>query len=324
MNNICQDTAQKENQETRPDLSVRIGSLCLRNPVMPASGTFGYGREYASLIDLHRLGAIVTKGLSLRPKMGNPTPRIAETTAGMLNAVGLQNVGVDAFIRDKLPFLRTIETPLIVNFFGNTLDEYGEVAARLSDLEEVAAVEVNISCPNVKQGGIVFGTDPRAAATVVELVRGRIAKPLIVKLTPNITDITVVAKAVEEAGADAISCINTLTGMSIDIRTRKPRLANITGGLSGPAIMPVALRMVWQTVRAVKIPVIGIGGICSAEDALQFIMAGATAIQVGSANFADPGTMIRIVDGLADFCREQKVSALRDLVGCLEAPDRGW
>ena len=220
MNNICQDTAQKENQETRPDLSVRIGSLCLRNPVMPASGTFGYGREYASLIDLHRLGAIVTKGLSLRPKMGNPTPRIAETTAGMLNAVGLQNVGVDAFIRDKLPFLRTIETPLIVNFFGNTLDEYGEVAARLSDLEEVAAVEVNISCPNVKQGGIVFGTDPRAAATVVELVRGRIAKPLIVKLTPNITDITVVAKAVEEAGADAISCINTLTGMSIDIRTR--------------------------------------------------------------------------------------------------------
>ncbi len=324
MNNICQDTAQKGNLDAHPDLSVRIGSLCLRNPVMPASGTFGYGREYAALIDLHRLGAIVTKGLSLRPKMGNPTPRIAETTAGMLNAVGLQNVGVDAFIRDKLPFLRTIETPLIVNFFGNTLDEYGEVAARLSDLDEVAAVEVNISCPNVRQGGIVFGTDPRAAATVVNLVRSRIAKPLIVKLTPNITDITVVAKAVEEAGADAISCINTLTGMSIDIHTRKPRLANITGGLSGPAIMPVALRMVWQTVRAVKIPVIGIGGICSAEDALQFIMAGATAIQVGSANFADPGAMIRIVDGLAAFCREQKVFALRDLVGCLEAPDRGW
>jgi dihydroorotate dehydrogenase (NAD+) catalytic subunit len=324
MNNICQDTAQKGNLDAHPDLSVRIGSLCLRNPVMPASGTFGYGREYAALIDLDRLGAIVTKGLSLRPKMGNPTPRIAETTAGMLNAVGLQNVGVDAFIRDKLPFLRTIETPVIVNFFGNTLEEYGEVAARLSDLEEVAAVEVNISCPNVRQGGIVFGTDPRAAATVVKLVRGRIAKPLIVKLTPNITDITVVAKAVEEAGADAISCINTLTGMSIDIRTRKPRLANITGGLSGPAIMPVALRMVWQTVRAVKIPVIGIGGICSAEDALQFIMAGATAIQVGSANFADPGAMIRIVDGLADFCREQKVFALRDLVGCFEAPDRGW
>jgi len=317
----AQDSSAKQagqgNSAGKPDLSVSIGGLKLRNPVMPASGTFGYGKEYARLIDLERIGAIVTKGLSLRPKAGNPTPRIAETVGGMLNAVGLQNVGVDAFIRDKLPFLKGIDTPVIVNFFGNTLEEYGEVAARLADLPGVAAVEVNISCPNVKQGGIVFGTDPQAAHGVVSLVRRRIAKTLIVKLTPNITDITVIARAVEDAGADAVSCINTLTGMSIDIHSRRPRLANITGGLSGPAIMPVALRMVYQVARQVKIPVIGIGGICNIEDALQFIIAGATALQVGSANFVAPGAMISIVDGLERFCRGQGLASLGPLVGSL-------
>ena len=304
-------------EEKAPDLSVTIGDLELRNPVMPASGTFGYGREYARLIDLERIGAIVTKGLSLRPKAGNPTPRIAETVGGMLNAVGLQNVGVDAFIRDKLPYLEGIATPVIANFFGNTLEEYGEVAARLADLPGVAAVEVNISCPNVKQGGIVFGTDPQAAHAVVSLVRRRIAKTMIVKLTPNITDITVIARAVEEAGADAVSCINTLTGMSIDIHSRRSRLANVTGGLSGPAIMPVALRMVYQVARQVRIPVIGIGGICSAGDALQFLIAGATAVQVGSANFVEPGVMVSIADGLARFCREQGIDGIRRLIGSL-------
>jgi dihydroorotate dehydrogenase (NAD+) catalytic subunit len=312
----------RENERQVPrrdgvDLSVTIGDLKLRNPVMPASGTFGYGEEYAHLIDLTRIGAIITKGLSLRPKAGNPTPRIAETVGGMLNAVGLQNVGVDAFIRDKLPFLEKIDTPVIANFFGNTLEEYGEVAARLADLPGVAAVEVNISCPNVKKGGIVFGTDPAAAHAVVSLVRKRIGKTMIVKLTPNITDITVIAKAVEEAGADAVSCINSLTGMSIDIHSRRPRLGNITGGLSGPAIMPVALRMVYQVARQVQIPVIGIGGICRAEDALQFLIAGATAVQVGSANFVEPGAMTSIIDGLGCFCREQGIDSIRPLIGSL-------
>ncbi|MBN1142387.1 MAG: dihydroorotate dehydrogenase [Deltaproteobacteria bacterium] len=301
-----------------PDLSVTIAGLKFRNPVMPASGTFGYGEEYAPLIDLEQIGAIVTKGLSLRPKAGNPTPRIAETVGGMLNAVGLQNVGVDAFIQEKLPFLCRIRTPVIVNFFGNTLEEYGEVAGRLADLEGVAAVECNISCPNVKQGGIVFGTDPRAAHSVVSLVRRRITKPLIVKLTPNITDITLIAQAVEEAGADAVSCINTLTGMAIDVFNRRPRLANITGGLSGPAIMPVALRMVYQVARQVRIPVIGIGGIAKAEDALQFLIAGASAVQVGSANFVDPQAMVSIVAGLDEFCRNQGINAVTELIGSLK------
>src|SRR5210317_1448952 len=257
----------------KPSMAVEIAGIKLRNPVMPASGTFGYGEEYTPFVDMEKIGAIVTKGLSLKPKAGNPTPRIAETVSGMLNAIGLQNVGIDAFIQHKMPFLRTVNTPVIANFFGNTLEEYGEVAKRLNDIPEIAAGELNISCPNVKQGGIVFGTDPKAASEVVSLVRSKLKKPLIVKLTPNVTDITVIAKAVEESGADAISCINTLTGMSIDIHTRKPRLANRTGGLSGPAIRPVAVRMVHQVVQSVKIPVIGVGGIVRAMDALEFLIA---------------------------------------------------
>lgn len=302
----------------RPSLAVEIAGIRLRNPVMPASGTFGYGQEYAPFLDLEEIGAIVTKGLSLKPKAGNPTPRIAETISGMLNAIGLQNVGIDAFRKHKVPFLRTVNTPVIANFFGNTLEEYGAVAEKLSEIPEIAAAELNISCPNVKQGGIVFGTDPVAAGEVVKLVRSKFSKPLIVKLTPNVTDITVVARVVEEAGADAITCINTLTGMSIDIRTRKPRLANRTGGLSGPAIRPVAVRMVHQVVQAVSIPVIGVGGIVRAMDALEFLIAGATAVQVGTANFVDPTAMLAIVQGIEEFCIEENISDIRELIGSLK------
>ncbi|MHB8709646.1 MAG: dihydroorotate dehydrogenase [Desulfuromonadales bacterium] len=303
--------------EKRPDLSVDIAGIKLRNPVMPASGTFGYGEEYAPYLDLKRLGAIVTKGLSLNPKAGNPMPRIAETTSGMLNAIGLQNVGVDTFVQKKTPYYRGLDTPVIANFFGNTLEEYGEVARRLADVPEVTAVELNISCPNVKQGGIVFGTDPRAAAEVVALVRKQNAKPLIVKLSPNVTDITVIARAVEEAGADAISCINTLTGMAIDIRTRQPKIANRTGGLSGPAIRPVAVRMVHQVVQAVRIPVIGIGGIMTAADALEFLIVGARAVQVGTANFVDPAAMLAIIDGIEAFLVEEGLEDVNQVIGSL-------
>ena len=307
-----------ENRTKKPSLAVEIAGIRMKNPVMPASGTFGYGEEYAPYLDLNDLGAIVTKGLSLNPKAGNPTPRIAETISGMLNAIGLQNVGIDGFIRFKLPFLREINTPVIVNFFGNTLEEYGEVARRLSDIPEIAGVELNISCPNVKQGGIVFGTDPKCAHEVVKEVRQHLAKPLIVKLTPNVTDITVVARAVEEAGADAISCINTITGMAVDIRTRKPRLANRTGGLSGPAIRPIAVRMVHQVVQAVKVPVIGVGGIVRPMDALEFLIVGATAVQVGTANFVEPGIMPAIIKGIEDFLVEEGIDDVRELIGSLE------
>ncbi len=301
----------------RPNLAVDIAGIRMRNPVMPASGTFGYGEEYEPFLDLERIGAIVTKGLSLKPKAGNPTPRIAETISGMLNAIGLQNVGVDAFIKHKAPFLEKVDTPTIVNFFGNTLEEYGEVARRLDDIDAIAGAELNISCPNVKAGGIVFGTDPRAAGEVVALVRKNLKKPLIVKLTPNVTDITVIARAVEEAGADAISCINTLTGMSIDIHTRKPRLANRTGGLSGPAIRPIAVRMVHQVVQSVKIPVIGVGGIVRAMDALEFLIAGARAVQVGTANFVDPAAMITVIEGIEEFLVDEGIDDINELIGSL-------
>ncbi len=302
----------------RPSLAVEVAGIKLRNPVMPASGTFGYGEEYAPFVDLNRLGAIVTKGLSLNPKAGNPMPRIAETTSGMLNAIGLQNVGIDAFVGKKCPYYRDVETPVFANFFGNTLEEYGEVARRLCDVPEVTALELNISCPNVKQGGIVFGTDPKAAAEVVSLVRKANAKPLIVKLSPNVTDITVIARAVEEAGADAISCINTLTGMAIDIRTRRPKIANRTGGLSGPAIRPVAVRMTHQVVQAVKIPVIGIGGIMTAADALEFLIVGAKAVQVGTANFVDPAAMLTIIEGIEAFLVEEGVDDVNQIIGSLK------
>ncbi len=309
---------EKTKATTRPNLAVDLAGMRLRNPVMPASGTFGYGEEYAPFLDLEEIGAIVTKGLSLKPKAGNPTPRIAETISGMLNAIGLQNVGVEAFRKHKVPFLRTVNTPVIANFFGNTLEEYGAVAEQLDDIPEIAAAELNISCPNVKQGGIVFGTNPMAASEVVRLVRSKLSKPLIVKLTPNVTDITVVAKAVEEAGADAICCINTLTGMSIDIHTRRPRLANTIGGLSGPAIRPVAVRMVHQVVQAVDIPVIGVGGIVCAMDALEFLIAGATAVQVGTANFVDPAAMLTVIRGIEEFCAEEGIDDINQVIGSIK------
>ena len=311
-------TAQNKPAVKRPNMAVEVAGIKLRNPVMPASGTFGYGEEYAPFLDLEKIGAIVTKGLSLKPKAGNPTPRIAETISGMLNAIGLQNVGIDAFIQHKMPFLRTVNTPVIANFFGNTLEEYGEVAKRLNDIPEIAAGELNISCPNVKQGGIVFGTDPKAASEVVALVRKNLQKPLIVKLTPNVTDITVVARAVEDAGADAIACINTLTGMSVDVHTRRPRIANRTGGLSGPAIRPVAVRMVHQVVQTVSVPVIGIGGIVRPMDALEFLIVGARAVQVGTANFVDPTIMQTIIDGIEAFCTEQGIDDIHQLIGSLK------
>ena len=302
----------------RPDMAVELAGLRLRNPVMPASGTFGYGEEYAPFFDLESIGAIVTKGLSLRPKAGNPTPRIAETTSGMLNAIGLQNVGIDAFAEHKVPFYRQVNTPVIANFFGNTLEEYEEVAGRLNDIPEVAAAELNISCPNVKQGGIVFGTDPKSAAEAVERVRAAFKRTLIVKLTPNVTDITIVARAVEEAGADVLCCINTITGMSIDIRSRKPRIANRTGGLSGPAIRPIAVRMVHQVVQSVSLPVIGVGGIMEAADALEFLIAGARAVQGGTSNFIDPACLPKIVEGVEQFCIEEGVADINQLIGSLQ------
>jgi dihydroorotate dehydrogenase (NAD+) catalytic subunit len=303
---------------TKPNLSVDIAGIKLRNPVMTASGTFGYGAEFAPYMDLEKIGAIVTKGLSLKPKAGNPTPRIVETPGGMLNAIGLQNVGIDAFISEKLPFIRTISTPVIVNLYGNTLEEYGELAALIDTIPEVAGIEVNISCPNVKQGGIVFGTDPQAAYEVVSLVRESTIKPIIVKLSPNVTDIVVMAQSCVDAGADALSLINTLTGMAIDLQKRRPILANITGGLSGPAIKPVALRMVWQVAKAVHVPIIGIGGIMTATDALEFILAGATAIQVGTANFLDPSAAQTIAEGMEAYLVENGISDIKELIGALK------
>jgi dihydroorotate dehydrogenase (NAD+) catalytic subunit len=292
----------------KPDLSVKIAGIALRNPVMTASGTFGYGEEFAEYLDLEKIGAIVTKGLSLRPRAGNPMPRILETPGGMLNAIGLQNVGIEAFLEKKVPFLRTIRTPVIVNFFGNTVEEYAALAERIDTIQEVAGVEINISCPNVRHGGIVFGTDPKAAWSVVRAVRDVTIKPIIVKLSPNVTDIVEMAQACAEADADALSLINTITGMAVDLKSRRPALANITGGLSGPAVKPIALRMVWQVARAVKLPVIGIGGITSGTDALEFILAGATAVQVGTANFMSPGASQRIAEEMEKWLRENGVA----------------
>ncbi|TWJ19903.1 dihydroorotate dehydrogenase [Geobacter argillaceus] len=302
---------------TKPNMSVDIAGITLRNPVMTASGTFGYGREFADYLDLERIGAMITKGLSLKPKAGNPTPRIVETPGGMLNAIGLQNVGIDAFIEEKLPFLRSVDTPVIVNLYGNSLEEYGELAERIDAIPEVAGIEVNISCPNVKQGGIVFGTDPAAAYEVVKLVRDSTIKPLIVKLSPNVTDIVAMARACVDAGAEALSLINTLTGMAIDLAKRRPILANVTGGLSGPAIKPVALRMVWQVSRAVDVPLIGIGGIMNATDALEFMLAGASAVQVGTANFLNPSAAQEIAEGMESWLVENGIADVRELIGAL-------
>jgi dihydroorotate dehydrogenase (NAD+) catalytic subunit len=301
-----------------PDLRVQIGSLALRNPVMTASGTFGYAREFENLVDLDRLGGIIVKGISLHPKPGNPPPRIVETACGMLNAIGLENVGVDRFISGKMPYLRKLATPVVVNILGDSVEEYSEIARKLDGAEGIAALEVNISCPNVKKGGVAFGTVPEMAAKVTEAVRRSTALPLIVKLSPNVTDIVLMARAVEDAGADAVSLINTLIGMSIDPITRRPRLANVIGGLSGPAIKPVALRMVWQVAQAVSLPVIGIGGITTANDALEFLLAGAAAIQIGTANFYDPSAAENIVQGITDYLQEQGEDRLVDIIGTLK------
>ena len=302
----------------KPNLAVNIGGIDLKNPVMTASGTFGYGQEFAEYLDLNCLGGIITKGLSLKPRAGNPTPRIVETCGGMLNAIGLQNVGIDEFIDKKVPYYRTLDTKVVANFFGTTIEEYAELARRLDAIPEVAGLEVNISCPNVKQGGIVFGTDPGAASAVVEAVREQTIKPLIVKLSPNVTDIVAMARACEDSGADALSVINTITGMAIDLKSRRPVLANITGGLSGPAIKPIALRMVWQVAKAVEVPVIGIGGIMTATDALEFLLAGATAVQVGTASFLDPGAAGRIVREMEQYLVDNGIGDVRELIGALK------
>jgi dihydroorotate dehydrogenase (NAD+) catalytic subunit len=297
------------------DMRTSIGSMRLKNPVMTASGTFGYGEEYGSLVNLHRLGAIIVKGISLLPRQGNPPPRIAETACGMLNAIGLENVGLQSFLADKLPFLQGINTPLIVNILGETIEDYQQLAARLNEEEKVAALEVNISCPNVKEGGVAFGIDPGMASAVTKGVRQHFSRPVIVKLSPNVTDITVIARAVEEAGADAVSLINTVLGMAIDINVCKPKLANIFGGLSGPAIKPIGLRMVWQVAECVSIPIIGIGGITTSEDAIEFMLAGASAVQVGTTNFINPKAAEEIILGIENYLATNNIASVQDIIG---------
>jgi dihydroorotate dehydrogenase (NAD+) catalytic subunit len=303
----------------KPDLSVQVGALNLKNPVLTASGTFGYGQEFAPIMDPSLLGGIVVKGISLKPMAGNPPPRIVETPCGMLNAIGLANVGLEVFLSEKLPMLQDLNTCVIANIYGHTLDEYGAVAAGLKGVSGVAALEVNISCPNVEQGGMAFGTDPAVAAQVTERVLRETDKPVIVKLSPNVTDIRAIARAVEQAGAHALSLINTLTGMSIDIERRTPKLANGSGGLSGPAIRPVALHMVHQVVKTVNIPVIGMGGILEARHALEFLMAGAQAVQVGTANFANPRASLGILEGIEQFLRDHNINSIKEIIGCLKS-----
>ncbi len=298
-----------------PQLEVEIAGVLFNNPVWTASGTCGYGLDMAELIDLNKLGGICTKGLSAKPMRGNAPWRIVETHGGMLNAIGLQNIGARAFITDKLPQLRNYDTRIVPNVFGYTIDEYIEAIKILEDGEGIHAYELNISCPNVKAGGESFANDPRQAAAVTEAVKSAASRPVIVKMSPNVTDVSAVARAVESAGADALSLINTAVGMAIDINTRRPRLANVTGGLSGPAIKPIAVRCVFQASRAVKIPLVGIGGIATTEDALEFMIAGASAVQVGTANFYDPSASMKIVDGLAEYCQQNNLASIRDLVG---------
>ena len=308
----------KPNGDAFPDMSVNIGSLKLENPVMTASGTFGYAREFENLMNLHRLGAVIVKGISLNPRPGNPPPRIVETACGMLNAIGLQNVGVDRFITEKMNYLAGLNIPVIVNILGDSIEEYEEITSRLQGVPGVAGIEVNISCPNVKKGGVAFGTDPQMAAKVTAAVKGKSSVPVMVKLSPNVSDIGTIALAVEEAGADSVSLINTLIGMAIDLKTKKPALANVIGGLSGPAIKPVALRMVYEVAKKVSIPIIGIGGIESAEDALEFMLAGATAVQVGTANFVNPRASEDVVDGIIDYMTREKIPSLVSIIGQLD------
>ena len=297
------------------DISVKLAGITLKNPVITASGTFGFGREYDNYYDISCLGAITIKGLTLKPRPGNPPPRIAETPAGMLNCIGLQNPGVEEFLREEMPWLKKRKVTVIANINGNTVEEYGELARIIDCKTGVSALEVNISCPNVKSGGMNFGVVPEMAEAVVKTVKKHATLPVIVKLSPNVTDIVEMAKRVENAGADSLSLINTLLGMAIDIEKRKPLLENIFGGLSGPAVKPVALRMVWQVYRAVKIPLIGMGGISNTRDALEFIMAGATAVSIGTANFVNPYTCPEIIEGILHYCKENKVKQIKEIIG---------
>lgn len=296
-------------------LNVKIGSLELKNPVLTASGTFGYGTEYADFIDLNRLGGFIVKGTTLEPRQGNDYPRMVETPSGMLNAVGLQNKGVDYFIENIYPTLLQYDTEIIVNVSGAKVEDYAAVAEKLNSLERINAIEVNISCPNVKSGGMAFGTTCEGAEAVTAAVRKKYDKTLIVKLSPNVTSVTDIAKAAESAGADAVSLINTLMGMAIDVERRRPYLSTVTGGLSGPAVRPVAVRMVWQTAKAVKIPVIGLGGIMNGRDAIEFMLAGATAVQIGTANFIDPQTTVKVIDWINDFCDRHGIADINEIIG---------
>lgn len=299
------------------DLNVNIGGLKLKNPVMTASGTFGYGEEFADFIDLSRLGGIIVKGTTLHHREGNPYPRMAETPSGMLNAVGLQNKGVDYFIEHIYPRIKDVDTNFLVNVSGSSIDDYVATAEKISALDRIPGIELNISCPNVKEGGMAFGTSCKSAAEVVRAVRKAYSKTLIVKLSPNVTDITEIARAVEAEGADAVSLINTLLGMAIDANRRRPILSTITGGLSGACVKPIALRMVWQTYHAVKIPIVGLGGIMNATDAIEFILAGASAIEIGTANFIDPQISVKIVDGIAEYLEANNISSVQGLIGGL-------
>ena len=301
-------------------LGVNIAGVRMSNPVMVASGTFGYGPEYADLVDLNRLGAFVVKGILGEPWEGNSVPRMVEVTGGLVNAIGLQNPGVDEFCSTYMPFLRDYDVPVIVNVWGRTVDEYADVAARLTDVPGVAALELNISCPNIKEGGIAFGTDPKAAAEVVRRCREATTLPLIPKLSPNVSDIRLFARIVVDAGADAISLINSMPAMVIDVETRKPVLANVVGGLSGPAVHPIAVKFVWETAQAVDVPVIGMGGITSAKEALEFIIAGATAVAVGTANFTDPTTPLAVIDGIEEYLKRHGIGDVNELVGSVEVP----
>ncbi len=307
----------------KPDIAVKIGAIEMKNPVMVASGTFGYGPEYAGLIDLNRLGAIVVKGISLEPHEGNPTPRIVEVASGIVNAIGLQNPGVAGFVDTYMKFLRGFDTPVIVNIWGRTVEEYAEVAKRLSDVEGVAGLEVNISCPNIKEGGIAFGTDPKMTEEVITAVRKATDLTIIPKLSAAVTDIGQFAKIAENCGSDAISLINSLPSLVIDVGKRKPALANTIGGLTGPAIRPVAVKLVWQAASAVEIPVIGMGGITSGGSALEFIIAGASAVAVGTATFTDPSTVLSVIDGIEAYLIENGLGSIGEIVGSLDLPAAG-
>ncbi len=302
-----------------PNLEVVLGALRMKNPVMVASGTFGYGREYAETIDVGRLGAIVVKGIRLEPWAGNPLPRMVEVPGGLLNAIGLQGPGVAGFVREYLPFLRTTGVPTIVNIWGTSVEEYAEVAARFEDVDGIDGLELNVSCPNVKEGGATFGSDPRRVAEVVAAVRRRSTRTLFVKLAPNVPGIQPFAVASEEAGADALSIANTLPGMVIDIETRRPVLANRVGGLSGPALHPVAVKLVWEAARATRLPIVGMGGIMEPRDALEFLIAGAAAVAVGTANFIDPATALRVIDGIEEYLRRKGLSGVGELSGSVVA-----